>query len=302
MVQIGIRLYLFIILLKMAKMKKRIKTKDFDKNDLPSTRKEQFFDLIKHRFFFLLGLGLILFLFSLPLFASIVYKDLATLSINQSEMDANDKAASLLLIGLLFSFLVMLGLLILSIGLSGVMKLLKQLIYDEPIFFKDDFLAGIKENYKSFLLLSFFAGLLNLISNVIGILFDNVLLLKIIFPALNFALFYPVMFVSFFLTSTYSNSLMTTIKSSTVIYIKHFPTVFLCFVFFYGVLFFQYIDIMLLKYLLLLFVFFIYFPILLLASYLNQIRIYDSLINKDQFPSYYLKGLSSFYDNKKDVD
>ncbi|HAS56626.1 MAG TPA: hypothetical protein DCR94_05255 [Firmicutes bacterium] len=280
-------------------MKRAIRSKEFDKNDLPSTRKEQFFDLFRHRFFFLLGLGVLLLLFFIPFFASIVYKDLAILSINQSEMDANDKAASLLFISLLFSFLAMLGLLIFSIGLSGVMKLLKQLIYDEPIFFKDDFLTGIKENYKSFLLLSFFAGLLNLISNVIGILFDNVLLLKIIFPALNFVLFYPVIFVAFFLASTYSNRLLVTLRSSLLIYIKHFPSVFLCFALVYGVSFYQYIDIMLLKYLLIVFTLLLYFPILLLSSYLNQIRIYDYLINKDQFPSYYLKGLSSFYQNEE---
>ena len=280
-------------------MKRAIRSKEFDKNDLPSTRKEQFFDLFRHRFFFLLGLGVLLLLFFIPFFASIVYKDLAILSINQSEMDANDKAASLLFISLLFSFLAMLGLLIFSIGLSGVMKLLKQLIYDEPIFFKDDFLTGIKENYKSFLLLSFFAGLLNLISNVIGILFDNVLLLKIIFPALNFVLFYPVIFVAFFLASTYSNRLLVTLRSSLLIYIKHFPSVFLSFVLVYGVSFYQYIDIMLLKYLLIVFTLLLYFPILLLSSYLNQIRIYDYLINKDQFPSYYLKGLSSFYQNEE---
>ncbi|HBX25762.1 MAG TPA: hypothetical protein DEF61_05960 [Firmicutes bacterium] len=280
-------------------MKRAIRSKEFDKNDLPSTRKEQFFDLFRHRFFFLLGLGVLFLLFFIPFFASIVYKDLAILSINQSEMDANDKAASLLFISLLFSFLAMLGLLIFSIGLSGVMKLLKQLIYDEPIFFKDDFLTGIKENYKSFLLLSFFAGLLNLISNVIGILFDNVLLLKIIFPALNFVLFYPVIFVAFFLASTYSNRLLVTLRSSLLIYIKHFPSVFLCFALVYGVSFYQYIDIMLLKYLLIVFTLLLYFPILLLSSYLNQIRIYDYLINKDQFPSYYLKGLSSFYQNEE---
>lgn len=280
-------------------MKRAIRSKEFDKNDLPSTRKEQFFDLFRHRFFFLLGLGVLLLLFFIPFFASIVYKDLAILSINQSEMDANDKAASLLFISLLFSFLAMLGLLIFSIGLSGVMKLLKQLIYDEPIFFKDDFLTGIKENYKSFLLLSFFAGLLNLISNAIGILFDNVLLLKIIFPALNFVLFYPVIFVAFFLASTYSNRLLVTLRSSLLIYIKHFPSVFLCFALVYGVSFYQYIDIMLLKYLLIVFTLLLYFPILLLSSYLNQIRIYDYLINKDQFPSYYLKGLSSFYQNEE---
>lgn len=281
-------------------MKKVIKTKDFDKSDLPSTRKEQFFDLLKHRFFFLLGLGVILLLFFIPLFASIVYKDLAILGINQSNMEANEKSSSLFFISLLFSFLVMMGLLIFSIGLAGVMKLLKQLIYDEPIFFKDDFLSGIKENFKSFLLISFLTGLLNLISNTIAILFDNVLIVKILFPALNFALFYPVLFVCIFLSSTYSNNLMTTIKSSIVIYIKHFPTVFLCFVLTYGVTFFQYIDIMLLKYLLILFVLLIYFPILFLSSYLNQIRIYDSLINKDQFPSYYLKGLSSFYNDRQE--
>ena len=280
-------------------MKRAIRSKEFDKNDLPSTRKEQFFDLFRHRFFFLLGLGVLLLLFFIPFFASIVYKDLAILAINQADMEIEEKSSSLLFIGLLFSILTIFGLLIFSIGLAGVMKLLKQLIYDEPIFFKDDFLTGIKENYKSFLLLSFFAGLLNLISNVIGILFDNVLLLKIIFPALNFVLFYPVIFVSFFLTSTYSNRLLVTLRSSLLIYIKHFPSVFLCFALVYGVSFYQYIDIMLLKYLLIVFTLLLYFPILLLSSYLNQIRIYDYLINKDQFPSYYLKGLSSFYQNEE---
>lgn len=281
-------------------MKKAKRRKEFDKNDLPSTRKEQFFDLLRHRFFFLLGLGVILFLFFIPFFASIIYKDLAILGINQSNMEESEKSSSLLFISLLFSFLTILGSLIFSIGLAGVMKLLKQLIYDEPIFFKDDFFLGIKENFKYYLLLSLFFGLLNLLSNTISILFDNILLIKIIFPALNFALFYPVIFVAFFLASTYSNKLFATLRSSLLIYIKHFPSILLCFVLVYGASFYQYIDIMLLKYLLIVFTLLLYLPILLLASYLNQIRIYDYLINKDQFPSYYLKGLSSFYQNEEE--
>ena len=69
--------------------KKKVSVKDFDLNLLPKTRKEQFGDIIKHRYLDFLKAGFFLLLFCVPLIISIVIKDSALLRIDTtSETEA----------------------------------------------------------------------------------------------------------------------------------------------------------------------------------------------------------------------
>ena len=52
----------------MFKRKHQAAARDFQKEDLPSDRKEVFFDLLKYRFDLIMKNGLLLFLFLLPAF------------------------------------------------------------------------------------------------------------------------------------------------------------------------------------------------------------------------------------------
>ena len=271
--------------------KKPISNKDFSLNDLPSSRKEQFKTIFKYRLNFVLKWGLLLFVFFLPLLVSFLYKDFTVLGINSSSISDEEKASAYFSITIFSSLFILLGSIILSIGLSGLMKILKELIYDEPIFFKDDFKAGIKENIKSFLSIAIVVGLVNLITNLVSSLFSNVAFIGYALVGINFAFIYPLCLVCLCLSSFYSNSFLATIKSSLLIYIKHFPSVFVSFILLYGISFIDYINIMIVKYVIYLVYLIFLLPIFIIGIYLNFIRIFDIDINKDQFPSYYRKGL-----------
>lgn len=271
--------------------KKPISNKDFSLSDLPSSRKEQFKTLFKYRFNFILKWGLILFAFFLPLLVSFLYKNFTVLGINSSSISEEEKASAYFSITIFSSLFTLLGLIVLSIGLSGLTKILKELIYDEPIFFKDDFKNGIKENIKSFLGIAIVTGLVNLITNLVSSLFSNVAFVGYVLAGMNFAFIYPLCLVCLCLSSIYTNSFLVTIKSSLLIYIKHFPSVFISFILLYGVTFIDYINIMIVKYVIYLVYLLFLLPIFIIVIYLNFIRIFDVDINKDQFPSYYRKGL-----------
>lgn len=276
-------------------MKKKKINKDYGVSDLPHNRKEQFFDIAKHRFFLLLGLGLLLLLFSLPLLASLIYRDVLLMGLEASEAASETKEATSFSVNLLFSGLFVVSLLILSIGLGGISKILKELVYDEPIFFKDDFFKGIKENFRQYLILAVFAGIFWFFANLIYLIANN-LILKVVFVGINVALIFPPVFVGFFLSTVYSNKFFKSLQGGLTIYFKAFPSVFLSFFAVYAVSFLQYIPLLLVKYLLLAVMFVVYMPFALLASFSNQTRLFDDLINKDQFPEYYHKGLSDYYE------
>ncbi len=275
-------------------MKRKAKNVDYAIGNLPHNRKEQFFDIAKHRFFLLLGIGLIILLFSLPIFASMIYRDVLLMSVEASEATSAEKEATSFSVNLLFSFLFAFSLLILSVGLSGISKILRELIYDEPIFFKDDFFSGIKENARQHLILALFAGIFWFFANFISLIANN-FILKVIFVGVNIAFIFPPVFVGFFLANVYSNKFFKNLQSGFVIYFKAFPSVILTFVSIYALSFLQYVPLLIVKYLVMAALTVIYVPFAFLISFLNQIRLYDELINKEQFPEYYHKGLADYY-------
>lgn len=275
-------------------MKKKESASEFEAKDLPSTRKEQFFDISKHRFFLLFALGALFLLFSLPFLASLLYHDIFALSVSSSDLSADDKETALFGAELLFSAAFVASLLIMGLGLGGIGKVLRRLLYDEPIFFKEDFFSGIKENAKQYLLLSLFVGLVWLLSHWVSYLSNNYIL-KGAFYGINVALIYPPLFVAFFLSGVYSNPLSKNIVGGFSLYFKAFPSVFLCFLSFYAMSFLQYVPILILKYALLVLLFLLYTPFSLLLSFCNCMRLFDEEINKDQFPESYKKGLADYY-------
>lgn len=275
-------------------MKKKVSKNEFEVKDLPSTRKEQFFDVCRHRFFLLLALGALFLLFALPLLASLLYRDVFALSVSASDLSAEDKETALFGAELIFSAAFLASLLLAGLGLGGIGKALRRLFYDEPIFLKEDFFSGIKENAKQYLLLSFFVGLVWLLSHWVSYLSDN-FILKGAFYGVNVALIYPPLFVAYFLCGVYSNPLSKNVVGGFSLYFKAFPSVFLCFLSFYAVCFLQYVPILILKYALLVLLFLLYVPFSLLLSFSNCMRLFDEEINKEQFPEAYKKGLSDSY-------
>lgn len=261
---------------------------DFLESNLPSTRRKQFFDNLSHRYKLLLLIGIVLTIFFIPLLAALIYRDSSiTIIVAQNFEDEYQKIFS---IEIIYSLLTIPCFIILFVGLSGIMKIIKELVYSEPIFFKEDFIAGIKENWKSFIMIAIFISLFNIMDTLLSYSFNNIYI-KTIPVSFNFALIFPLSFVGLLISATYSNRFFITLKNSIVIYFRFFPTILLSYILTFGVLTFRYIPIIFIKYSVIIIYLLFVLPITVLGSYENITYIFDETVNKTQYPNYYKKGL-----------
>ncbi|MCQ3035488.1 MAG: hypothetical protein MJ248_04680 [Bacilli bacterium] len=274
-------------------MARKVASKDFNKNSLPRNRKEQFFDIIKNRQMEFFKVGALLLLFFIPFLVSIIIKDVSVLSITSMESVTEEEIASMIFsTNIIYNAMMFVSIIIFSIGLSGIIKIFKELIYSEPIFFKEDFFQGIKENIKSLVVISVIVGLLTAISNIAYIIFDNIAL-RVLPTAINFALIFPACLIAIFLTSIYNNKAFVTIKTSYALYIRYFPQILLSYVLVILMVFLKLIPIeyFFIKYIVLILAVVFYYPTIIFGSYIFQVSVYDKNFNKTQFIEYYHKGL-----------
>lgn len=271
----------------MARKNKTAKH-DFLKNQLPSTRRKQFFDILSHRYTLILKIGLLLSLFFLPVLLSIMYKDSSILIIQSSNY--KDEYSRIFVVNVIYCVAIFFSFIVFFVGVAGFFKIYKELIYGDPIFLKEDFIQGIKDNFKPFIVIAIFFGLFYSSEHLISFIYDNVYIQAIPF-AFNFAIIFPLCFVSLFVSSYYSNGFMMNLKTAFSLYLRRFPLEIAGYLSVIGMVFFQYINLIYVKYaLLILFVVF-FLPISLLIGHEANASIFDELINISQFPSYYKKGL-----------
>ncbi len=273
--------------------------KAFEIEMLPSSRKEQFFDLAKHRFFFFISLGALLLAFSLLILGGAFFKDMSLVNLNSSTATEEEQKTFSFTIKLISYLIQGFGFPVLGFGLSGILMPLKNLAWNDPVFFKDDLKSGFKENGKTFVGIGFLWGLLYFLEGVIGLLFSNLPWFEAVLFGINLILIYPILITSLFLTLFYSNSFMATIQKAAAIYFRHFPLLFLSSLCLLLPFFALYIPIFLLKYGVLILWMVIVFPFALLFSFELHLHYFDEDVNLSQFPAYYQKGLASYYQNGK---
>lgn len=276
--------------------KKKVATKDFDINSLPKNRKEQFKDIFKHNLVLLIEIGVLLLLFLLPMLASIVVKDSSLLIAYTSgyseekiyEMEFSTK--------LIQCFVFAVTVIIAGIGISGVMNIFKRLIYSEPVFFWHDFKDGIKKSFKETMIIALFIALFSCAGNILYLVL-NVKVVGYIVLGINYALIYPLCFVSLFLTNTYKNTLLVNIKTAFILYIKFFPFVILFYLSLFAPTLIKLIplSVYFIKYIIFILYVLLIYPTATLGSFLYFTNLFDEHINKTQFPEFYRKGLFNNY-------
>ncbi len=273
--------------------------KAFEIEMLPSSRKEQFFDLAKHRFFFFISLGALLLAFALFILGGAFFKDMSLINLNNSTATEEEQKTFSFTVKLISYLIQGFGFPVLGFGLSGVLMPLKNLAWNDPVFFKDDLKSGFKENGKTFVGIGFLWGLLYFLEGVIGLLFSNLPWFEAVLFGINLILIYPILITSLFLTLFYSNSFMATIQKAAAIYFRHFPLLFLSSLCLLLPFFALYIPIFLLKYGVLILWMVIVFPFAFLFSFELHLHYFDEDVNLSQFPAYYQKGLANYYQNGK---
>lgn len=164
---------------------------------LPANRKEQFKDVLKNQYGLLIRIGLVLFLFLLPLLACLIAADLFGGALKDGEASSLNYLYNDLVLdaGLLLSSVV------LALGMAGASHILRLLCWGEPVLFWSDFKTGVKQNWKKdtllFSLLALLFAFSNLSSDLLtvfapesgaGFILWSVLLGFIVFFALPFVM------------------------------------------------------------------------------------------------------------------
>ena len=266
--------------------------KDFNVESLPHNRKEVFFDTVKLRFGLYIILGLILFLFSMPLLATKIYGEiLYTSNFNKYADDIDKAILAGNIIKMYISIFEIPGFLILSIGLAGVLKVIRQLIWQEGIFLKEDFFTGIKQNAKVYLISAFLFSLINVfirLTLTLNISFPFILYIPV---GVMILFVLPVLFYIFTSSQIYNNKYGTFLKNSVYFYIKTIWQSLLFSLVIVALLLIDLISIIILKYVIIFLIIVFVVPFLLSIKFLFDCSIYDKYINQYDYPELVDKGI-----------
>lgn len=146
-------------------MKQKVAKTDFSEQNLPHNRKEVFFDCVKLYWQKLLLLGLIMLACAVPLLTVSAVCDTVQQGLSRQLEDGvidkvayNGQAAWLRFAEALIDIPCYV---IVCVGLSGTVRVTRQMIWAEPLFFANDYADGIKQNWLTFCLCGFLVSLLN---------------------------------------------------------------------------------------------------------------------------------------------
>ena len=145
----------------MARLGKNKKAaKDFEKAMLPQTRQAVFFDVVKLQWRKLLLLAVVLLIAAIPLLLIAVYED--TYILTALEVPDVSPETIPALIAPLHIFCAVLSfpcLVLFFLGLSGVIRVVRQLAWEENAMVFPDFMIGFRQNWKQFLSTGILFGL-----------------------------------------------------------------------------------------------------------------------------------------------
>lgn len=283
-------------------MKTNESKRDFLENELPINRFKQFFDCIKIRYDLLIKIALLTLLFSLPLLATLFFKDayIITLesSLSSGEIDESSFNEMYKMINRIAYLICIPCFVILFLGLAGSNRVIKQMAIGEGVFFRLDFFEGIKMNAKHYIIYSLIFSLLFYLSNMAYLLDINIVILKILPIVISVIVFLPIILYGLIQTQFYSSSLFKEIKNSFILFIKTFLFSILASIVTALPLLFSLINLFFFKMLFMILYVIIVFPFVILGDFLYFYSQLDKYINKNKYPEFYKKGLAKEY--KKD--
>ena len=170
----------------MAKRTKNFAAdRDFTEEMLPNNRKTQFFMIIRNRIPLLFKASIVTFVFFIPILIAMSFR----VSVNNSfyrRFQTGDISYEVFQNYILYtdfwSVLIYVPCLaVASLGLSGLNRLTHQLVFGEGIIFKDDFFLGIKNNWKQYLLYTFFLSMAFVFGRWVRLYFQDTIFSFVLF-------------------------------------------------------------------------------------------------------------------------
>lgn len=274
-------------------MKKKVNVikSDFLVTDLPSNRKELFFDILKNQWRNLLLLSLIVMVILLPLVILRYYNMVIItnmLNSNNIENIRNNVFNSYVAYNVINSFLIV----ICGILFGGVLRIYKKLSYNDGFFLGADFIKGVKENFKDFVVIFSIYAFINFLLEIlcVNFLLDNNYLYYF-FKVINYFIICPIVLIWVSLSSIYSDKVFVKLKSSYKLYIRYLFKILLVFIILVLPLFFLFIGNSYIQLFLPIGYSILYFPYAYLIFVLFMNYIFDEQINKKNFPDLVGKGM-----------
>lgn len=273
-------------------MRKKLKctADDYTENDLPLSRKDVFSDCYKEHFRLIFNLGLLCLLFLVPIIIIMFLRDIYVISAVSAleEQTAESLTAIYYQAEVFYGLFQILAQTLFAVLFAGVVQVLRQMLWNEPVFFGDDFKRGLKSNSLRYGATVFILSVMNYITNVFtgGVLYY-------ILGGFFLAIILPVAIWFLINGIYYKLSVWASLKNAVLLYIKTVPVTILLLV---GTivpfwLISNLIPVLLIKYLVLLVFYILYVVPLTMCWILYASHIYDKYINNEHYPEIYRKGM-----------
>ena len=289
--------------------KKKVAETDFNKSLLPHNRKEQFSFIFKNRKRELFYIGLLLFIFIIPIIVgfgfynvliNILYNDYKSASVGLTGDDLikayETYRTSYVMYTDIFSLAMIGGLIVFGIGVSGVIYLIRNLYWGELFFFKESFFKGIKQNALMVCLIFAIYGVINWLCIHIFVLDINEWL-KVIPVIAQYVFILPLAVLMINLCTIYKENYFTLLRIALIIFLKHLPTMSLfslMVLYFYSLLILpnviNYFSIAIIYPIFMVLIILIE-PLALGAYFVTLSRFLDNMINQKNYPELVDKGL-----------
>lgn len=271
---------------------------DFELNDLPLNRRQQFFDIVKNDWKTLLWMGLILLFFSLPyLSVDVLHWFIKGNLPTQLADDGGTPemiASGIMLTDIIYEATLVVATLFIAVPLAGIARVFKRLVHGEGVLFKNDFFDGIKMNCWQFLVLMFIYAVLRFLVQIVFIYIQGIPYMAEIVYGVSMAILYivfvPILLFMFAEGSIYKMKFMMNFKNSSQLAFNSILWMMIFSALIFGVYFMRYINHPILRVGLDALIILLS-PLYLLALSLFTMSRFDKYINQENYPDIYRKGL-----------
>lgn len=279
--------------------KQKLRTTDLTSKDLPKTRKDLFFDMLKYRKMDLFKVGLLAVMFALPIIAAIFIFDGYIVSAGNTISDSGILSSTIFSLIFYLMLICIPCFMILFAGFSGLIGVIKKMVWQQGELVTSEFFYALKRNWKKSIWFGFIYGL-SMFVLVVGIFF--LLRTSVVSPnqwinnvgiglcIVQFIVLSIVLTYSLILNDFYELKFKDILRDGFILLAARFFKNILCFIFSYGLIvglcflgeIGQIISLIL---------FIVFVSVSILVWVLLAYDAFDELINKTNYPEYYKKGL-----------
>jgi len=270
-------------------------SRDFNSNDLPSNRIEVFKDCFKVRFGVIFKSGLLLLVFLLPLIIGGLIKDISILSLGYNyeggAISKEEYVSYYYVTNNAFLLFTILASIIGALGVAGMTRVIRQVAWEEPVFFQKDFFDGIKMNGGFIVLATLILDITWAISNFVSGSEIEQSFIKALPAGALFAVILPLYLFNLSQVNVYNVKFAKATKNSIIFYIKALPRTVLFLLTIAALLLVTFISNILILYLAIVIIVVLIIPFFYLAWFLHSCRAFDEMININEYPEIVDKGI-----------